>query len=320
MLWIMLAFIAISLIWVASRSITRRKEEKRLLSELASRVSSKPEMIDTGEVTRTEDNGWILNPKSTFPLTIYGVDEEVANRIKEILDRGLSGDIYKVAENIASIVARYKVRCKEIDEYIKTFKPIYLKKIEEQIKDHPQWESLSDLERKDLLSKFRANAILSLEVRPYCDIEVLFEGDSLDSSSYDELIQKYGYDTIKFHLRRKDRGTIVPNEDYSTIIKEPKDVDLSDESISLYWQYIEEVSFLIAHTYIMSAYATRDYRDFKKFGKSELTREWKLINSNDESVCPYCKSLEGRHFSIEEYPKVPLHIGCRCVVTSVIRK
>lgn len=320
MLWIMLAFIVISLIWVASRSITRRKEEKKLLSEFASRVSSKPEMIDTGEVTSTEDNGWILNPKSTFPLTIYGTDEEIANRMKEILDGGLSGDIYRVAENIASIVARYRVRCKEIDEYIKTFKPIYLKKIEEQIKDYPQWESLSDSERKDLLSKFRSNAILSLEVRPYCDIETLFEGDSLDPSFYNELIQKYGYDMIKFHLRKKDRGTTVPNEDYSSIIGKLKDIDLSDENIYLYWQYIEEVSFLIAHTYIMSAYATRDYRDFKKFGKSELTREWKIINSNDESVCPYCKNLENRHFSIEEYPKVPLHIGCRCVVTSVIRK
>ncbi|MGC8971508.1 MAG: hypothetical protein ACP5K2_04810 [bacterium] len=320
MLWIILVFIATSLIWVASRSITRRKEEKKLLSEAASRISFKPEMIDTGEVTRTEDNGWTLNPKSTFPLTIYGVDEEVANRIKEILDRGLSGDIYRVAENIAPIVARYKIRCKEIDEYIKTFKPIYLRKIEEQMKSYTQWENLSDSERKDLISKFRTNAILSLEIRPYCDIETLFEGDSLDPSSYDELIQKYGYDTIKFYLKKKDRSATIPNKDYSTIIKEPKDVDLSDENLSLYWQYIEEVSFLIAHTYIMSAYATRDYRDFKKFGKSELIREWKLINSNDESVCPYCKNLEGRHFSIEEYPKVPLHIGCRCVVTSVIRK
>jgi len=320
-LWIILAFITISLIWIGIRSMARKKEEKRLLSEIASRVSSRPEVIDTGEITKTEDGGWILNPKSTFPLTIYGSDEEVTNRIKEILDRSLSGDIYRTAENIAPIVARYKIRCKEVDEYIKTFKPIYLKKIEEQIEAYSQWENLQEFDRKELLSKFRANAILSLEVRPYCDIEALFEGESLDSPLYESLIEKYGYDTIKSYLKKKDKADEISKESYSfPIIEELKDIDSFHEEISLYWKYIEEVSFLIAHTYIMSAYATRDYRDFRKFGKSELIREWKLINANDGNVCPYCKNLEGKHFSSEEYPKVPLHIGCRCVVTSVIRK
>lgn len=319
MLWIILTFIVVSLIWIAMRSMARKKEEKRLLTELASRVTSRPEVIDTGDVIRSNDNGWILNPKSTFPLTIYGVDEEIARRIKDILDRGLSSDIYKVAENISPLVALYKIRCKEIDEYIKTFKPIYLKRIEEQIEGVSNWENLSDLERKDLISKFRANAILSLEVRPYCDIEALFEGDTLASPLYDTLIEKYGYDTIKYYLRRKEREDVVSSrEGVVSLIEELKDLDPSE--MSLYWQYIEEVSFLIAHTYMMSAYATRDYQDFKKFGKSELTRKWKLINANDENVCPYCRSLKDKHFSSENYPKVPLHIGCRCVVTSVIRK
>ncbi|MBC7320527.1 hypothetical protein H5T89_07755 [bacterium] len=321
MLWMILAFIIVSLIWIAMRSMTRKKEEKRLLTEFASRVTSRREIIDTGEVSKTEDNGWILNPKSTFPLTIYGVDEEIARRIKEILDRGLSDDIYRVAENISSLIARYKIRCKEIDEYIKTFKPIYLKRIEEQIEGYPNWEELSDAEKKDLISKFRTNAILSLEVRPYCDIEALFEGDALDSPLYDTLIEKYGYDAIKYYLRRADRKDITSNGDtiYS-FIEELKDLDLLYKEMSLYWQYIEEVSFLIAHTYMMSAYATRDYLDFKKFGKSELTSEWKLINANDENVCPHCRSLENTYFSSEDYPRVPLHIGCRCVVTPVIRK
>lgn len=319
MLWIILTFIVVSLIWIAMRSMARKKEEKRLLTELASRVTSRPEVIDTGDVIRSNDNGWILNPKSTFPLTIYGVDEEIARRIKDILDRGLSSDIYKVAENISPLVARYKIRCKEIDEYIKTFKPIYLKRIEEQIKEVSNWEDLSDAEKKELVSKFRANAILSLEVRPYCDIEALFEGDTLASPLYNTLIEKYGYDTIKYYLRRKEREDIVSSgEGVVSFIEELKDLDLSE--MSLYWQYIEEVSFLIAHTYMMSAYATRDYQDFKKFGKSELTRKLKIINVNDENVCPYCRSLKDKHFSSENYPKVPLHIGCRCVVTSVIRK
>ncbi len=319
MLWIILTFIVVSLIWIALRSIARKKEEKRLLTELVSRVTSRPEVIDTGEVIRSDDNGWILNSKSTFPLTIYGVDEEIARRIKDILDRGLSSDIYRIAENISPLVARYKIRCKEIDEYIKTFKPIYLKRIEEQIEGVSNWEDLSDAEKKDLVSKFRANAILSLEVRPYCDIEVLFEGDTLNSSLYDTFIEKYGYDTIKYYLKRKEREDIISSgEGFASFIEELKDLDLSE--MSLYWQYIEEVSFLIAHTYMMSAYATRDYRDFKKFGKSELTRQWKLINANDENVCPYCRSLKDKHFPPENYPRVPLHIGCRCVVTSVIRK
>jgi len=38
---------------------------------------------DTGAVSPTSDGGWILNPESTLPLTIYGINESVAEELKK---------------------------------------------------------------------------------------------------------------------------------------------------------------------------------------------------------------------------------------------
>jgi hypothetical protein len=42
--------------------------------------------LDTCKVIPSEDGGWILNPESTFPVTIYGINQSVAEELKQILD------------------------------------------------------------------------------------------------------------------------------------------------------------------------------------------------------------------------------------------
>jgi hypothetical protein len=98
-------------------------------------------------------------------------------------------------------------------------------------------------------------------------------------------------------------------------IDEFKDIDL--EKVSLSWQYAEEVSFLITHTYIMAAYATRNYYEFKEYRNSGYIKRWKILPAHDENACPYCKEVASKSFLIDQYPRVPLHIGCRCCVSSI---
>jgi hypothetical protein len=203
MLWVILIGLFLYFLWIGIRSKGKNKREVTQTPSISIKTSLSSNKSDTGEVIPSKEKGWILNPKTTFPLTIYGVDKEIANKIKETLDEGFSEALYKITDGITPIVARYNIRCKEIDDYVRKFKPIYLKKIEEQIKNSPEWGKSSDLDRKDLLSEFKENAIASLEVRPYCNIEVLFEGDTLDLAIDDVLIDRYGYDTMQFYLRRK---------------------------------------------------------------------------------------------------------------------
>lgn len=169
---------------------------------------------DTGPITPSGDKGWILNPKSTFPLTIYGINKSIAEDLKQILDDGYSQGPYQVEQKLMPIVARYNIKCKEVDDYVEKFKPVYLKKIEDQIKASSEWNISSDLDKRDLLSEFKSNAIASLDIRPDCNSDVLFETDEMDLIIDDVLIDKYGYDTVRFYLSRKKSVHVIPADDY----------------------------------------------------------------------------------------------------------
>lgn len=165
---------------------------------------------DTGKPIPSEDGGWILNPQSTFPLTIYGISQSVAEELKQTLDNVYSQGIYQAVASILPIVARYNIRCKEVDDYVKKFKPIYQQKIEEQIKAFPDWSNLSDLDKEDLLSEFKDNAITSLDIRPDCNLKVIFDSEHLDLTVDDVLIDKYGYDIMCFYLKKKKKSSCCP--------------------------------------------------------------------------------------------------------------
>lgn len=165
---------------------------------------------DTGSVIPSNDNGWILNPGSTFPLTIYGIDRKTAEELKQILDRGYFESSYRVVQDIMPLVARYNIRCKQINDHIKEFKPLYLSKIEELKKSSTEWATASELDKEDLLMEFKEETITSLDVRPDCDLEILFEGEALDPTIDDALIGKFGYDIIRFYLIQRVGIHVIP--------------------------------------------------------------------------------------------------------------
>jgi len=155
---------------------------------------------DTGEVISREDGGWLINPKSTFPLTIYGTNKQSAIELKELLDQAYSSSVYNILPKISEIIARTNLRCKEIDDYIRKFKPLYFQKIEQLKQESSEWPVLSDKDREDVLVSFRKIAIDSLDVRPYCNLEYLFEYEPRDFTIDDSLIERYGYDLMQFYV------------------------------------------------------------------------------------------------------------------------
>jgi len=64
----------------------------------------------------------------------------------------------------------------------------------------------------------------------------------------------------------------------------------------------------------MGGYSARNFnmgRDIISYINS-----WKISPVNDDSTCPYCKRMASKKYAKKEYPRVPLHIGCRCNVLS----
>ena len=349
------------------------------------------EIPNTGQLTQSYDGGWILNPNSTFPLTIYGVDEVNAANLKNILNKCFETTPYYTQQEMLPLVAQYNIRCKEIDAYIDMFKPIYMKSLEDQIVDNSEWKTASDRDRDDLLISFKKNAIATLDCRPYCDLSVLFERDNIDFTIDDKLLSKYGYKCISFYFRKKQkvypissdhyerndfenlvknglaiRGIEIPINDildgftlkelsalvldlnppkftrkanaveYVTTVSDIRDrlnkvvslrslfqvvplphefSSLNWEDVSQSWQYGQELCGLIAHTYIMGGYAIRNKENKKAC--EELGYQWEIISREDS--CPYCKRESLKNFPNTNYPKTPLHVGCRCSVSPILK-
>jgi hypothetical protein len=182
-------------------------------------TSSSPESSaftdpDTGQLSPSGDGGWTLNPKSSFPLTIYGVNEAIAQDIKQTLENGYTQGPHWAIQNTIPLVARYNIRCDQVDRYVRKFKPIYRKKIEEQIQASSEWTSASDLDKEDLLFEFKCNSIASLDVRPYGDLSVLFEVENVDLTIDDALIKRYGFDVMRFYIVRRKGVYIIPADHY----------------------------------------------------------------------------------------------------------
>lgn len=52
---------------------------------------------------------------------------------------------------------------------------------------------------------------------------------------------------------------------------------------------------------------------------SDIIAKVQWSSTLDTRTCKSCMALDGKTFAIEKAPKRPLHIGCRCVVTPVIK-
>lgn len=162
------------------------------------------EICDTGPVTATRDGGWILNPRSTFPLTLIETTRSIALEVKSLLDGGYFSGSYSVIRAITPIIARGNLRCKEIDAYIRSQKPIYLQAIERLKESSHDWLVASQRDRDDLLAGFRKRAIASLSIRPSCDLQTLFEYEPADAQLDDALIDRFGFENLRFYLRYAD--------------------------------------------------------------------------------------------------------------------
>lgn len=159
-----------------------------------------PGFLGTGPVSPTPDGGWTLNPKSTLPLAVYGISQTIATELKKLLDAGCSLGTDAHARSILPIIALSNLRCKEIDDYITSFRPQYFKRIEQLKQATPEWASASSEDQEKLLAEFSQEAIDSLDVIPYGDLEALFEDEPTDVTVDESLILRFGNESLFFYL------------------------------------------------------------------------------------------------------------------------
>ncbi len=72
---------------------------------------------------------------------------------------------------------------------------------------------------------------------------------------------------------------------------------------------------LIARTEISEANYQQSLNKYRKIGIVEV----EMLVALDDQTCDICRALSGKHFPINDPPKIPVHEGCRCIIIPFIR-
>ncbi len=346
---------------------------------------------DTGHIKQSGDGGWILNPKSTFPLIIYGLDEVKVQKLKRLLDNHYSSGTFRnISNSILQLITTPGFYCKEIEDYVNEYKTKYLKKIDNLILSSDKWEHATEEGKEELLDEFRDEALEIIDKQPYCDFLTLFSVTENDVSIVKNITNYYGYDNLSFYLNNNKKinkiyvlkaeddkklhydklvncGLAIKNEkieihillqnvklkeindSLSTIIQKPfkrkqdsinfilQLTDPYNKLIKLFnsqtyyqlmpipselasitcdkilevYEYFQEIAELIAHTYVMGGWASLHKSQSR--GVSNISG-WRISPANDGVTFKFCQKMSKKSYSQNQYPIVPLHIGCRCGV------
>ncbi len=158
-------------------------------------------------LTETKElyNPIVINPKSTFELTLYNANQKEIKKVIQILK---DDNIWNKEKYLLPLFTAHNIKCKEIEDYISKYKPQYHKFIEQAKVNSDEYKSASEMDKLDIENEFKDEAINNLYERADCDLDILFEGSEIPETIDDELIQEYGFETISKYIGfsyRKDK-------------------------------------------------------------------------------------------------------------------
>ena len=262
---------------------------------------------------------WVLNSSSTFPLTILGVDKNTALKLKNTLDQTQTIHPRGLYNSVAEIVAQTGLRCKEIEEYVANFRDIF-------------------------------NADDELDVAPYyCDLDSLFNGKRIDQNVGTSLVTNYGFDNLRFysrHLKMVDTPRPIPlshrdRERFEELTRVglatigPPITKAGKSGDSFKLNYLKEsinlddlgswlklcttIAEVITLTYSHSLLETLNVINIQDLDAAGMLKGYKVATCGDSRTCSFCSRLNGKVYPAGSRPKVPFHIGCRCILIEVCR-
>jgi hypothetical protein len=199
------------------------------------------EKIDCGDIQET-GGGFILNPKSPLPLTITGLNRHQALELKNYLDNEFDWERRQSA--ITYLIAQHNCHCREIDDYIDKYRPIYVEAIERLKSQSDEWETASDKDQADMLEEFRQKAAEALPSKiPHAGFNTLLEETPSDFSADDALLAMFNGETQLYQFYASQLWSVgqvrnIPADNYyrkqyeslveKKLAKRGQDIDLED--------------------------------------------------------------------------------------------
>jgi hypothetical protein len=165
---------------------------------------------NTGKITQVGDKMWVLNPRTAFPLTIYGASESETEELKALLDNRYKTTATETIRKLLPYITENQIGCKEIDDYVKVFRPIYLSHFETNKAASAEFTGAKATAAENAaISEASDKAIHELEIQLHCDLAVLFKGHPKSKRSKEQLVAKFGVDVMKLYASlRKGINTV----------------------------------------------------------------------------------------------------------------
>lgn len=209
MIVVFIIVLLIAILFLLGINKGKKKKDSKISSEPISNlnisVSTKSIEDETyNEPIKRVADGWIINPKCPFELTVMDSDFETASIIRRICNE--SG--WKAEHELLALFATKNIRIKEIEAYKKKYAPIYFQRIEELKATSKDYLYAEQKDKSDMLEEFRVTAQDCLYELPYYDVYNLFIEDNVTID--DDLLQRYDFDCLEAYLKYYGKiGSVV---------------------------------------------------------------------------------------------------------------
>lgn len=139
------------------------------------------------------NDGIVINPKGSFLLTLYNSPNNILQNVIKVLK---NDDTWNKTKELLPLFAEHNIKCKEVEEYILKYKPTYLKGLQELKTNSEEYKNSSEMDKQDIEREFKEQIIKELPEKADCTIETLFDFSHIDITIDDQLIKKFGFETI----------------------------------------------------------------------------------------------------------------------------
>lgn len=193
-----LAIIALAIIWVLAKQYA-----KPFLLVKDTPPSGFPY---TGPLAANPDgSGWILNPASSFPIILRGINQQRGQELKHLFEEVFTTEPENLVERLAVRIIRYGIICDEMESYLEEHRAAYHEMVATIKESSQEWQQTGEKERPFVDRSIRKQAIASIDIRPYGNLEVLFSSQSDQIYHLTKLLDYISYENIILYLSHADK-------------------------------------------------------------------------------------------------------------------
>lgn len=168
------------------------KELKNIIDNIVKQTKNSTTEIPT--VSLNVNNPIVINPKSSFELTLYNADKKIIQKVTSILK---DENTWNKSRELLPLFSLYDIKCKEVDEYILKYKTIYEEKLQKQIATSIEYQNSTEKDKEIIEEELKELVLDLLPERADCDLKILFECNrETDFTIDNQIVEKYGFDVI----------------------------------------------------------------------------------------------------------------------------